>query len=93
MCLFSRILQLSGVLWRANFLKIQNIIRVPDFISRMFKCTLGRLLGGSSLIEQKNTSIGATLGKFVTRTNYGACVLLHDKTWIGFFYFLFNEIQ
>lgn len=52
---------LSGILWRVNFVKIQSIIQVPNFVSKLFSATLGRLLDTNNPVEQDLKSFGATL--------------------------------
>ena len=53
--------QLAGVLWRVNFLKIQTLIHVPKFVSKLFSATLGRLLDTSDPVGQNLKTFGATL--------------------------------
>lgn len=38
--------QISGILWKVNFLKIQSF-KIPNFIANLFGCTIQKLLESS----------------------------------------------
>ncbi|XP_005093888.1 ubiquitin-associated domain-containing protein 2 [Aplysia californica] len=51
---------LAGILWRANFLKVQAMLQVPVFVARAFEYCLGRFLESPDL-QKTSLPMGATL--------------------------------
>ncbi|CAL1547183.1 unnamed protein product [Lymnaea stagnalis] len=51
---------LAGVLWRANFLKVQNVLQVPKLVGNQFDLCLGRFLE-SAESPKISLPMGATL--------------------------------
>ena len=42
-------------------MKIQTLVQVPKFVSKLFSATLGRLLDSDNAVEQNLKAFGATL--------------------------------
>jgi len=57
---------MAGVLWRFNFLKAQNMFKVPEFLARLCSSTIGRLLRIDKAVHVNTSQMGATPGNLNT---------------------------
>uniref|UniRef100_A0A8C6TVH1 UBA domain containing 2 n=1 Tax=Neogobius melanostomus TaxID=47308 RepID=A0A8C6TVH1_9GOBI len=54
-------LSISGALYHCNFLKIQKLVFVPTWVSRLGRCTLEPIFSSSQPVSETPIGMGATL--------------------------------